>query len=122
MIHWIKNHYFKIILAILISILPILIAIEIIHYNLEPESKVYVEWTVYDGLSKRDFHGTYEMNGKEFTVQNYWQSTGKHGGSYRVVRIVDKDALGSYINKQSVCIYTGINDIEVTKIKVLETK
>lgn len=36
--------------------------------------------------------------------------------------IIDKDAWGSYISKQSVCIYTGMNDVEVNTIKVIETK
>lgn len=122
MINWIKKHLFAIFITFSISIFPICIAIEIIHYNSEPTSKVYIEWTVYDGLSKRDFHGTYDIKGTEFGIQNYWQSAGKHSGSYRVVRIIDKDAWGSYIDKQSVCIYTGMNDVKVTKIKVLETK
>lgn len=122
MINWIKKHLFAIFTILIISILPIAISIEVIHYNLEPISKVYVEWTVYDGLSKRDFYGTYEMVGKEFAVQNYWECVGTNGGSYRVVRIIDKDALNSYIGKQTTCIYTGMNDVKVTKIKVLETK
>ena len=56
---------------------------------------------------------------KEFEIQNYWESAGRYRGSYRVVRIVDKDAWCGYINKQSICIYTGLNDVEVKKLKVL---
>jgi len=123
MISWIKKRYFSIIMAILILIIPFSwIIAEVIHYNCEQDSKVYVEWIVYDGSIPRTYSGTYDMKGTEFTVQNYWQSAGKYSGSYRVVRIVDKDAWGSYINKQTVCIYTGMNDVEVRKIKVLKTK
>ena len=120
---WINKHWFAIILTALSSIMPIWMIGEIIHYNCEKDSRVYVEWTVYNGNGTyRNYFGTYDMKGTEFGVQNYWQSAGRYGGSYRVVNIVDKDALGSYINKQSVCIYTGINDVEVNTIKVLETK
>ena len=120
---WIKQHLFGIIMTFLFSIMPIWIIAEVIHYNCEKDSKVYVEWTVYTGNgTNRNYSGTYDMKGTEFSVRNYWQSAGKYHGSYRVVSIVDKDAWGSYINKQSVCIYTGMNDVEVTKIKVLETE
>ena len=120
---WINKHRFGILVTILVSIIPIGITAEVIHYNCEKDSKVYVEWTVYnDNGTCRTYAGTYDMKGTEFGVQNYWQSAGRYGGSYRVVNIVDKNALGSYINKQSVCIYTGINDVEVNTIKVLETK
>jgi hypothetical protein len=119
---WIIKHWFAITMIIGVSIIPIFIIGELIYYNCEEDSKVYVEWTVYDGYTPRNYSGTYEMKGSEFEVQNYWQSAGKYRGSYRVVRIVDKNAGGSYINRQSVCIYTGMNDVEVTKIKVLETK
>lgn len=119
---WIKKYLFGIIITILISIIPIWIIVEVIHYNCERDSKVYVEWTVYDGLSTRHYSDTYDMKGIEFEVQNYWRSAGKYHCSYRDVSIIDKDAWGSYISKQSVCIYTGINDVEVTTIKVLETK
>lgn len=123
MINWIKKHWFGLIITILLSIIPTLIIAEVIHYNCEKDSKVYVEWTVYTGNgTSRNYSGTYDMKGTEFSVHNYWQSAGKYSGSYRVVSIIDKDAWGSYINKQSVCIYTGMNDVEVTKIKVLETK
>ena len=123
MINWIKKHYFSIIMTILILIIPFSwIIAEVIHYNCEPISKVYVEYNVYDGTGTRHYSGTYEMKGKEFGIQNYWQSAGKYRGSYRVVRIVDKDAWGSYFQKQSVCIYTGMNDVEVKVFKVLETK
>ena len=119
---WIKKYLFGIIITILISIIPIWIIVEVIHYNCEKDSKVYVEWTVYDGTSARHYSGTYDMKGTEFSVLNYWRSAGKYHCSYRDVSIIDKDAWGSYISKQSVCIYTGINDVEVTTIKVLETK
>lgn len=122
MINWIKKHSFTIFIVFIISILPMSLLIEIIHYNSEPQSKVYVEWTVYDGMATRHYSGTYEMKGKEFEIQNYWKSAGKYRGSYRVVRIVDKNAWCGYINKQLVCIYTGMNDVEVNTIKVLETK
>ena len=103
--------------------MPIWIITEVIHYNCEQDSKIYVEWTVYNGNGTcRNYSGTYDMKGTEFSVHNYWQSAGKYRGSYRVVRIVDNNAWGSYINKQSVCIYTGMNDVEVNTIKVLETK
>ena len=120
---WINKHWFGIVMTVLLSITPIWVISEVIHYNCEQDSKVYVEWTVYNGNGTcRNYSGTYDMKGTEFGVQNYWQSVGRYGGSYRVVNIVDKNALGSYINKQSVCIYTGINDVEVNTIKVLETK
>ncbi len=120
---WIKKHWFGIIMTISISIMPIWIIAEVIHYNYEQDSKVYVEWTVYNGNGTcRNYSGTYDMKGTEFSVHNYWQSVRKYQGSYRVVCIVDNDAWGTYINEQSVCIYTGMNDVEVTKIKVLETK
>ena len=120
---WIKKHWFGITITILLSIIPMLIIAEVIHYNCEKDSKVYVEWTVYTGNgTSRNYSCTYDMKGTEFSVRNYWQSAGKYRGSYRVVSIIDNDAWSSYINKQSVCIYTGMNDVEVTKIKVLETK
>ena len=120
---WINKYCFAIIITALLSIMPLWMIGEVIHYNCEQDSKVYVEWTVYNGNGTcRNYSGTYDMKGTEFGVQNYWQSAGRYGGSYRVVNIVDKNALGSYINKQSVCIYTGINDVEVNTIKVLETK
>ena len=120
---WIKKHLFSVIMTILFLIIPIWIIAEVIHYNCEKDSKVYVEWTVYNGNgTSRNYSGTYDMKGTEFSIHNYWQSAGKYRGSYRVVSIIDKDAWGSYINKQSVCIYTGINDVEVNTIKVLETK
>lgn len=120
---WIKKHSFGIIMTIIISIIPIWIIAEVIHYNCEQDSKVYVEWTVYTGNGTcRKYSGTYDMKGTEFGELNYWRSAGKYGGSYRVVSIIDKDAWGSYISKQGVCIYTGMNDVEVNTIKVLETK
>lgn len=122
MINWIKKHWFGIVMTIGVSIIPMFIITELIFYNCEEDSKVYVEWTVYDGYTPRNYSGTYDMKGSEFEVQNYWQSAGKYRGSYRVVRIVDKNAWSSYINKQSVCIYTGMNDVEVNTIKVLKTK
>ncbi len=117
---WIKKHLFLIIMTIIVSIMPLWVIAEIIHYNCEQDSKVYVEWTVYDGFSPRRYSGTYDMKGSEFEIQNYWQSAGKYQGSYRVVRIVDKDVRGSYIGKQSVCIYTGMNDVEVNAIKIIK--
>lgn len=120
---WINKYCFAIIITALLSVIPLWTISEVIHYNCEHDSKVYVEWTVYnDNGTCRKYSGTYYMKGIEFGVQNYWQSAGRYGGSYRVVNIVDKNALGSYINKQSVCIYTGMNDVEVNTIKVLETK
>ena len=62
------------------------------------------------------------MKGTEFGAYSYWRSAGRYGGSYRVVDIIDKDAWGSYISKQSICIYAGMNDVEVNTIKVIETK
>ncbi len=118
MISWIKKYWFNIVITILISIMPLWIIAEVIHYNCEPDSKVYVEWTIYDGSATRTYSGTYDMKGSEFEVQNYWQSAGKYQGSYRVVRIVDKDTWSSYIARQSVCIYAGMNDVEVNIIKV----
>jgi len=117
---WIKKHWFNIIIVFLFSIIPLWIIAEVIHYNSEPDNKVYVEWTVYDGSKPRTYSGTYDMKGSEFEVQNYWKSSGKYQGSYRVVRIVDKDSWGSYISSQGVCIYTGMNDVEVKKIKIIE--
>ena len=122
MINWIKKHWFGVIITILLSIMPILIIAEVIHYNYEQDSKVYVEWTVYDGISARHYSGTYDMKGIRFSVLNYWRSAGKYRGSYRDVSIIDNDAWGGYINKQSVCIYQGMNDVEVNTIKVLKTK
>ena len=120
---WINKHRFGILMTILVSIIPIWLIAEVIHYNCEQDSKVYVEWTVYnDNGTCRKYSGTYYMKGTEFGVYNYWRSAGRYGGSYRVVNIIDKDAWGSYISKQSVCIYTGINDVEVNTIKVIETK
>lgn len=120
---WINKYCFAIIITALLSVIPLWIIGEVIHYNCEQDSKVYVEWTVYNNNGTcRTYSGTYDMKGTEFGVQNYWQSAGRYGGSYRVVNIVDKNTLGSYINKQSVCIYTGMNDVEVNTIKVLETK
>ena len=49
-----------------------------------------------------------------------WHGTGKHGGAYRAVSIVDKDYWGHYLGDQSVCIYTGLNDVKVTKIEIVE--
>jgi len=120
---WINKHWFVITISILLSVMPIWIIAEVIHYNCEKNSKVYVEWTVYNGNGTcRNYSGTYDMKGTEFSVHNYWQSAGKYHGSYRVVSIIDNDAWGSYINRQSVCIYTGMNDVKVNTIKVLETK
>lgn len=120
---WINKYCFAIIITALLSVMPLWIIGEVIHYNCEKDSKVYVEWTVYNNNGTcRTYSGTYDMKGTEFGVQNYWQSAGRYGGSYRVVNIVDKNTLGSYINKQSVCIYTGMNDVKVNTIKVLETK
>lgn len=119
---WINRHWFGITMTILLSIMPIWIITEVIHYNCEQDSKIYVKWTVYDGSTPRTYSGTYEMKGTEFGVRNYWRSNGKYRGSHRVVSIIDKDAWGTYINKQSVCIYIGMNDVEVNTIKVLETK
>ena len=122
MIQWIKKYLFTILIISIISIVSIVIVADIIHYDSEPISKVYVEYNVYYGVGTRRYSGTYEMKGKEFGIQNYWESLGKYRGSYRVVRIVDKDAWGGYFEKQSVCIYIGMNDVEVKKLKVLETK
>lgn len=117
---WINKHWFAIIIAIILSIIPTWIIAEVIHYNCEQDSKVYVEWTVYNGSTPRTYSGIYEMKGTEFGVLNYWRSAGKYGSSYRIVRIIDKDAWGLYINKQSVCIYAGMNDVEVKQIKVIK--
>lgn len=117
---WINKHWLCIVMTILVSIMPLWIIAEIIHYKCEPENKVYVEWTVHDSFSSRQYSGTYDMKGSEFEVQNYWQSMGKYRGSYRVVRIVDKDAWNLYIARQVICIYTGMNDVEVNTIKVIE--
>ena len=89
---WVRRHTFGIIMTILISIMPIWIIAELIHYNCEKDSKVYVEWTVYDGISTRHYSDTYDMKGTKFSVRNYWQSAGKYRGSYRVVSIINKDA------------------------------
>lgn len=97
-----------------------LISAQIIHYKLEPESKVYVEWTVFNGGNSRNYSGTYIIKGTDFYIRDYWQSAGKYGGSYRVVCISDKDSWGCFINNQSVCIYTGMNDVQVNKIKVIK--
>ena len=119
---WINKHRLGILMTILVSIIPIWLIAEVIHYNCEQDSKVYVEWTVYsDNGNCRKYSGTYYMKGTEFSVYNYWVSAGRYRGSYRVVNIIDNDALGSYISKQSVCIYTGMNDVEVNTIKVIET-
>ena len=121
--NWINKHWFVILMTILLSIIPMWIIAEVIHYNCEKDSKVYVEWTVYnDNGTCRTYSGTYEMKGTEFGIRNYWRSAGRYGGSYRSVNIIDKGAWGGYINKQAVCIYTGMNDVEVNTIKVLETK
>lgn len=117
---WIKNHWFGLTIFFILSILPLCIIGEVVHYNLEPEHKVYIEWTVYDGSTPRHYKGTYDMVGERFEIHNYWQSAGKYNGSYRVVRIVDKDNWSGYIGKQSVCIYTGMNDVEVNKIEIIE--
>ena len=120
---WINKHRFGILMTILVSIIPIWLIVEVIYYNCEQDSKVYVEWTVYnDNGTCRKYSGAYYMKGTEFGVYSYWQSAGRYRGSYRVVNIIDKDAWGSYISKQSVCIYTGMNDVEVNTIKVIETK
>ena len=117
---WINKHWFAIIITIILSIIPTWIIAEVIHYNCEQESKVYVEWTVYDSYAPRNYSGIYNMKGSEFEVQNYWQSAGKYRGSYRVVRIIDKGAWSCYIGKQSVCVYTGMNDVEVKQIKLIK--
>lgn len=118
--NWIKRNYWWLILVFLVSLLPGWIVAGIIHYNLEPRHKIYVEWTVYDGPSERTFHGTYDIVGDRYGILNTWHSTGKHGGSYRAVSIIDKDNWGAYISKQSVCIYTGLNDVKVNKIEIVE--
>ena len=80
-------------MTILVSIIPIWLIAEVIHYNCEKDSKVYVEWTVYnDNGTCRTYSGTYDMKGTEFGIQNYWLSAGRHGGSYRSVNIIDKGA------------------------------
>jgi len=94
MINLIKKHWFGIAMTIGVTIIPMFIIAEVIHYNCEEDSKVYVEWTVYDGYTPRNYSGTYDMKGTEFSVHNYWQSAGKYRGSYRVVSIIDKDAWG----------------------------
>ena len=40
---WINKHRFGILMTILVSIIPIWLITEVIHYNCEKDSKVYVE-------------------------------------------------------------------------------
>lgn len=117
---WIKEHWFGISIFLLLLVFPTLIITDVVHYNLEHKRKIYVEWTVYDGLNSRHYKGTYDIVGDNFGVRNYWTSAGKYSGSYRVVSIVDGNAWMGYFEKQSVCIYTGLNDVEVNKIKIIE--
>ena len=91
--NWINKHWFAILMVTLLSIIPIWITVEVIHYNCEKDSNVYVEWTVYnDNGTCRTYSGTYDMKGTEFGIQNYWRSAGRYGGSYRTVNIIDKGA------------------------------
>lgn len=117
---WIKNNLWLVYIVSILSIIPIMIITQVIHYNCEPEHKVYIEWTVYGCSTPRHYHGTYDMVGEEFKIYDHFVSAGKYQGSYRIVSIVDKNNWGAYIGKQSVCIYVGMNDVEVNKIKIIE--
>ena len=69
---WINKHWFGILMVILLSSIPTWIIAEVIHYNCEQDSKVYVEWTVYnDNGTCRTYSGTYDMKGTEFGIHNY---------------------------------------------------
>jgi len=118
--NWLKRNYWWLTLVFIGSLIPIWIIAQIIHYNSEPRHKIYVEWVVYDSGTTRTCHGTYEIAGEQYGIRDEWHSTGKHGGAYRAVSIIDKDNWGSYIEKQSVCIYTGLHDVQVTKIEIVE--
>lgn len=118
--NWIKRNLFWIILGLVISIVPIWIIASIIHYNLEPRHKIYVEWTVYDGATERRWNGTYTIAGESYWIENTWKRTGKYGGAYRAVSIVDKNTWGARFNEQIVCIYTGLHDVKVNKIEIIE--
>lgn len=118
--NWIKRNYGLIIIIFIASLFPAWIIGSIIHYNLETRHKIYVEWTVYDGGTERTWHGTYTIAGENYMIENTWHSTGKYGGAYRAVSIVDKDNWGSRFNEQIVCIYTGLNDVRVNKIEIIE--
>jgi hypothetical protein len=42
----------------------------------------------------------------------------EHGAN--VLEIVDTDDWGVYVDKQSVCVYTGYSDVEVKSLKIIE--
>ena len=86
---------------------------QIIKYNMLPEHKVYIEWTVYTASGPIDYHGTYDMKGYDFKTQYT-----SHRGS-NTVCVIDDDA-SFFMGDQSVCIYVGTNDVNVKTIKIVK--
>lgn len=118
--NWIKRNLFWIILGTIISIFPIWIIAEVVHYNLEPRHKIYVEWVVYGPNGPRYYKGTHEIVGDNFKVRKHWIRGHKSRDGYNEVTIEDGNRWGSYIANQRICIYQGLNDVDVTKFKIIE--
>lgn len=110
---------FFILCVLLILAIPSWIIAEIIHYNLEPRHRIGVTYTIYDNGTVRKRYGVFTIAGDKYEVLNYWRSR-KHSKGHRVVSIVDANHWGAYISQQSVCIYTGLGDVEVNEIKIVE--
>ena len=66
LLNWIKRNYGLVIIIFILSLFPTWIISSIIHYNLEPRHKIYVEWTVYDGATERTWYGTYTIAGESY--------------------------------------------------------
>lgn len=119
MLDWFDKHSIIAICIIIALFIGPLIG-EFVHYKLEDEHQVYVEWTVYRDGYAHDYKDTINIVGDNFRVLSYWRTTKHHRNDHRIVQIVDGNAWHSYIGKQSVCIYTGTNDVDVRTIKIIK--
>lgn len=90
-----------------------------IHGSMQPKHKVRIEYVIYrDGVP---YHktGVYAMKGKGFKTNCYTRRE-RYGHGANVLEIVDTDDWGLYVDKQSVCVYTGYSDVEVKSLKIIE--
>lgn len=109
---------FFIVLAIIVFLFVGLIIEGDIYSLSRPEHKIRVEYTVYDNPVRHE-SGVYHIKGEDFKVRQYVKYS-KYAFGGNIVLIQDGHPHMTYIGKQSICIYNGMNDVKVNKITVIE--
>lgn len=89
------------------------------HNLRQPIHKVRINYTVYRGDKPFNKTGVYEVRGKSFKPVREAQYH-RYSSSPNVLLIEDEDAWLCYVNKQSVCVYIGYNDVECNSLEIIE--